>query len=55
MWWLSGDIVAQLKYSGPLEIWRLSGDVGLSGDIMAQWRCSGSVEMWWLSGDIVAQ
>jgi hypothetical protein len=43
MWWLIGDVVAQL------------GMWWLSGDVVAQWGCGGSVGMWWLNGDVVAQ
>ena len=39
MWWLSGDVVAQLR-----SLW-------LIGDEMAHWRCGGLLEVWWLSGD----
>ena len=39
MWWLSGDVVAQLR-----SLW-------LIGDEMAQWGCGGLLEVWWLSGD----
>ena len=67
MCWLRGDVVAQRRCGGSVEICWLRRDVvaqrrcvdsekmwWLRGDVVAQRRCGGSREMWWLRGDVVA-